>query len=108
MGEKSRKGYSFKIPLIILVRSMGERKRGRRKVMIGTVVSNKMDKTVVVAVEERVRHPIYGKFMSKKSKYKAHDEKNECVVGDKIEIEETRPLSKEKRWRVKGVVEKAL
>lgn len=87
---------------------MGEKKRGKRKVMIGMVVSNKMDKTVVVTVEQRVRHPIYGKFMLKKSKYKAHDERNECRVGDKVEMEETRPLSKEKRWRVKKVVEKAL
>jgi len=80
--------------------------RGRRKVRIGQVVSNKMDKTVVVAVETRVRHPLYGKFMRRTAKFKAHDEQN-CGEGDTVEIMETRPLSKEKRWRFVRVVEKA-
>jgi len=80
--------------------------RGRRKVRIGQVVSNKMDKTVVVAVETRVRHPLYGKFMRRTAKFKAHDEQN-CGEGDTVEIMETRPLSKEKRWRVVRIVERA-
>jgi len=81
-------------------------KRGRRKLRVGRVVSNKMDKTVVVAVETRVRHPLYGKFMRRTAKFKAHDEQN-CGEGDTVEIMETRPLSKEKRWRVVRIVEKA-
>lgn len=76
------------------------------KTFIGTVVSDKMDKTVVVAVERMFIHPIYKKIVREKKKYKAHDEKNECKVGDKVMIEETRPLSKEKRWAVKQIVEK--
>jgi small subunit ribosomal protein S17 len=80
--------------------------RGRRKVRVGRVVSNKMDKTVVVAVETRVRHPLYGKFMRRTAKFKAHDEQN-CGEGDTVEIMETRPLSKEKRWRVVRIVERA-
>jgi len=82
-------------------------KRGYRKTRIGTVVSDKMDKTVVVAVETRVRHPLYGKFIKKTTKFKAHDESNECNIGDKVKIMETRPVSKEKRWRLVEVVEKA-
>ncbi len=81
-------------------------KRGRRKLRVGRVVSNKMDKTVVVAVETRVRHPLYGKFMRRTAKFKAHDEQN-CGEGDTVEIMETRPLSKEKRWRVVRIVERA-
>jgi small subunit ribosomal protein S17 len=81
--------------------------RGRRKVRQGKVVSSKMDKTVVVAVETRVRHPLYGKFMRRTHKFKAHDEQNTCGDGDTVEIMETRPLSKEKRWRVVRIVEKA-
>ena len=80
--------------------------RGRRKLRVGRVVSNKMDKTVVVAVETRVRHPLYGKFMRRTAKFKAHDEQN-CGEGDTVEIMETRPLSKEKRWRVVRIVERA-
>lgn len=81
--------------------------RGLRKTRIGKVVSDKMDKTVVVAVESVVRHPLYGKTMRRTTKFKAHDETNQCRVGDKVEIMETRPLSKEKRWRVTNVLEKA-
>ncbi len=82
-------------------------KRGHRKTRIGRVVSDKMDKTVVVAVETRIRHPLYGKFIKRTTKFKAHDENNECRVGDKVKIAETRPLSREKRWRLVEIVEKA-
>ncbi|WP_406677317.1 30S ribosomal protein S17 [Moorella sp. ACPs] len=81
--------------------------RNYRKTRIGSVVSDKMDKTVVVAVENRVRHPLLGKIIRKTKKFKAHDEKNECRIGDKVKIMETRPLSKEKRWRVVEILEKA-
>ncbi|QNB47452.1 30S ribosomal protein S17 [Thermanaerosceptrum fracticalcis] len=81
--------------------------RGMRKTMIGIVVSDKMDKTVVVAIENNVRHPMYNKIMKKTKKYKAHDEENTCKVGDKVKIMETRPLSKDKRWRVAEILEKA-
>jgi len=81
--------------------------RGRRKVRSGRVVSDKMDKTVVVAVETLVRHPLYGRIVRRTSKFKAHDENNECRIGDVVEIVETRPLSREKRWRVSRVIEKA-
>lgn len=81
--------------------------RGYRKVKIGTVVSDKMDKTIVVAIENRVKHPLYGKFIKRTYKLKAHDENNECRIGDKVKVMETRPLSKEKRWRLIEVVEKA-
>ncbi len=81
--------------------------RGRRKLRTGRVVSDEMDKTVVVAIETLVRHPLYGRIMRRTAKFKAHDEENECGVGDTVEITETRPLSKEKRWRVSRVVEKA-
>ncbi len=81
--------------------------RGRRKVRVGKVVSNKMMQTVVVIVETRVRHPLYGKFMRRTSKFKAHDEKNDCGEGDTVEIMETRPISKEKCWRVVRILEKA-
>ena len=81
--------------------------RGKRKIRIGKVVSDKMDKTVVVAVETLVRHPLYGKTIKRTTKFKAHDEDNECSVGDKVKIMETRPLSKEKRWRVENILEKA-
>ena len=81
--------------------------RGRRKVRVGKVVSSKMDKTVVVAVESRERHPLYGKFMKRTTKFKAHDETNVCGDGDTVEIMETRPISREKRWRVVRIVEKA-
>ena len=82
--------------------------RNLRKVMIGTVVSNKMDKTVVVAVETSEKHKIYGKVQKRNYKLKAHDEKNECQEGDKVKVMETRPLSKDKRWRVVEIVEKAI
>lgn len=84
-----------------------EEHRGYRKSRLGTVVSDKMDKTVVVAVEARVKHPLYGKVLRRTSKVKAHDEQNECGRGDTVRIMETRPLSATKRWRVVEVVEKA-
>ena len=81
--------------------------RNLRKVMVGTVTSNKMDKTVVVAVETNVSHGVYGKTVKRTYKLKAHDEENVCQIGDKVKVMETRPLSKDKRWRVVEVVEKA-
>ena len=81
--------------------------RNLRKVMIGKVVSDKMDKTVVVAVETGYKHPLYGKIMNRTFKLKAHDENNECGIGDTVKVMETRPLSKDKRWRVVEIVEKA-
>jgi len=80
--------------------------RNRRKTRVGMVVSNSMDKTVVVALEESIRHSLYGKSVKRTKNIKAHDEVNECNVGDKVRIMETRPLSKDKRWRVVKVVEK--
>ncbi|MBN2366783.1 MAG: 30S ribosomal protein S17 [Calditrichaeota bacterium] len=80
--------------------------RGNRKTRIGVVVSDKMDKTAVVAVERVVQHPVYKKFIKRTTKFKVHDEKNECQIGDKVKIEETRPLSKTKRWRVTEILEK--
>ena len=82
--------------------------RNLRKTMIGTVKSNKMDKTVVVAVERNVMHKVYGKIEKKTYALKAHDEENICQVGDKVKVMETRPLSKDKRWRVVEIVEKAI
>lgn len=82
--------------------------RNLRKTMIGTVVSDKMDKTIVVAVEDNVTHPIYKKTVKRTYKLKAHDEANECKVGDRVEVMETRPLSKDKRWRLVKIVEKAI
>jgi len=81
--------------------------RNLRKTRIGVVSSNKMDKTITVAVERKVKHPIYGKFLNKTTKFHAHDEKNECTIGDVVRIMETRPLSKTKRWRLVEVIEKA-
>ena len=81
--------------------------RNLRKVMIGTVLSNKMDKTVVVAVETSVRHKVYGKTVKRRYKLKAHEEENACQIGDKVKVMETRPLSKDKRWRVVEITEKA-
>jgi small subunit ribosomal protein S17 len=81
--------------------------RNLRKTRIGVVSSNKMDKTVVVAVERKVQHPIYGKFLKKTTRFHAHDEKNECSIGDTVRIMESRPLSKTKRWRLVEIVEKA-
>ena len=80
--------------------------RGRRKVRIGRVVSNKMDKTIVVAVEDFVRHELYNKPVKRTKKFKAHDENNECRIGDRVKIMENRPLSKDKRFRLVEVVEK--
>ena len=82
--------------------------RGLRKRQIGTVVSNKMDKTVVVSIERIVQHPIYKKYVRRRGKYVAHDAQNICGIGDKVMIVETRPLSKTKRWRVREIMEKAL
>jgi small subunit ribosomal protein S17 len=81
--------------------------RGNRKVREGLVISDKMDKTVVVAVEDRVQHPLYGKTIRRTQKYKAHDEVNSCGVGDRVLLMETRPLSATKRWRVVEILEKA-
>ena len=80
--------------------------RNLRKVMVGTVTSDKMDKTVVVAVETSVRHDVYGKTVKRTYKLKAHDENNECNIGDTVKVMETRPLSKDKRWRLVEIVEK--
>ena len=85
-----------------------ENSRNLRKTMVGTVVSDKMDKTIVVAVETRVKHPIYKKTVKRTYKLKAHDEENSCKVGDVVKVMETRPLSKDKRWRLVEVVEKAV
>ncbi len=82
--------------------------RNLRKVMVGTVVSDKMDKTVVVAVQTNVKHDMYGKIVKRTYKLKAHDEENKCGVGDKVKVMETRPLSKDKRWRVVEIMEKAV
>jgi small subunit ribosomal protein S17 len=81
--------------------------RNLRKTRTGVVSSNKMNKTITVAVERKVKHPIYGKFVKKTSKFHAHDEKNECAVGDIVRIMESRPMSKTKRWRLVEIVEKA-
>jgi small subunit ribosomal protein S17 len=81
--------------------------RNSRKVIIGKVLSNKMEKTIVVSVERKVMHPKYGKFIKMTSKFKAHDEKNECAIGDIVRVMETRPLSKDKRWRLVEIIEKA-
>ena len=81
--------------------------RGMRKTRIGVVVSDKMDKTIVVAIRTRVKHPLYGKIMNRTSKIKAHDEENQCGIGDTVKIMETRPLSKDKRWRLVEIIEKA-
>jgi small subunit ribosomal protein S17 len=80
--------------------------RNRRKTKVGMIVSDKMDKTIVVAVEDFVRHSLYGKAVKKTNKFKAHDENNECNTGDKVRIMETRPLSKDKRWRLVNIIEK--
>jgi small subunit ribosomal protein S17 len=80
--------------------------RNLRKTKLGVVSSNKMDKTITVSVERKVKHPLYGKFVKKSTKFHAHDEKNECSIGDTVRIMETRPLSKLKRWRLVEIVEK--
>ena len=81
--------------------------RNLRKVRVGYVVSDKMDKTVVISIEDNVKHPVYGKIIKRTLKVHAHDEENTCGIGDKVEIMETRPLSKTKRWRIVRVIEKA-
>lgn len=81
--------------------------RKLRKTLTGVVVSDKMDKTIVVAIDDYTKHPIYNKIIKRTKKYKAHDEENACQIGDKVKIMETRPLSKEKRWRVTSIIEKA-
>ena len=81
--------------------------RGMRKTRVGVVVSDKMDKTITIAVKYRVRHPLYGKIMNRTTKIKAHDEKNECDIGDTVRVMETRPLSRDKRWRLVEIIEKA-
>ena len=81
--------------------------RNLRKTRVGKVVSDKMDKTIVVAILDNVKHPLYGKVIKRTIRLKAHDEKNECNVGDTVSIMETRPLSKDKRWRVVSIIEKA-
>ena len=81
--------------------------RNLRKTRVGMIVSDKMDKTVVVAIVDNVKHPLYKKIIKRTVKVKAHDEKNECKIGDRVQIMETRPLSKDKRWRVTNIVEKA-
>ena len=86
---------------------MTENTRAFRKTRIGTVLSDKMDKTIVVAVEDSYRHPLYKKTMKRTYKLKAHDENNECGIGDTVEVMETRPLSKDKRWRLINIIEKA-
>ena len=87
--------------------SMNEEGKVERSLM-GRVVSNKMDKSIVVLMERQVQHPVYGKFIKRSKKYHVHDENNECREGDKVEVMETRPLSKDKRWRVVRIVEKAI
>ena len=81
--------------------------RNLRKERIGVVASNKMDKTIVVLIERRTKHPIYGKFVKKSTRFFAHDEKNECNIGDTVRIMETRPMSKNKRWRLVEIIERA-
>ena len=81
--------------------------RKLRKTRVGVVTSDKMDKTVVVTIQDRVKHPLYNKIVDKSVKYKAHDENNECGVGDKVQIMECRPMSKDKNWRVVEIIEKA-
>lgn len=84
-----------------------ELKRNLRKQRVGIVTSNKMEKTITVSVERRIKHPIYGKFVKSTKKFTAHDEKNECNIGDKVCIMETRPMSKKKRWRLVEILERA-
>jgi 30S ribosomal protein S17 len=86
---------------------MEELKRGYRKTRVGTVVSDKMDKTIVVAIKTKVRHPLYGKMVNRTRKFKVHDEENQCGIGDTVRIMETRPISKDKRWRLAEIIEKA-
>ncbi|APG24186.1 MAG: 30S ribosomal protein S17 [Syntrophotalea acetylenica] len=80
--------------------------RGNRKTRVGVVISDKMDKTVVVRVDQMVKHPVYKKFIKRRVTFKAHDEENRCNIGDKVSVVETRPLSRDKRWRVREILEK--
>lgn len=82
------------------------KERGNKKLLVGVVISDKMDKTVVIKVDNIVKHPVYMKYIKRSAKYKAHDEQNECVAGDRVMIVESRPLSKDKRWRVREILEK--
>ena len=86
---------------------MSENRTSRRKTRVGKVISDKMDKTIVVAVEDRVAHPLYKKIVKRTFKLKAHDENNECSIGDRVRVMETRPLSKDKRWRLVEIIDKA-
>lgn len=86
---------------------MEEKQRNLRKQRIGVVASNKMDKSITVSVERRLKHPMYGKFVKKTSKFMVHDENNDCNIGDTVRIMETRPLSKSKRWRLVEIIERA-
>ena len=86
---------------------MNEMRTTSRKTRVGKVVSDKMDKTVVVAIKDNVKHPLYKKIMKRTVKFKAHDEENACGIGDKVQVMETRPLSKDKHWRVVEIIEKA-
>jgi small subunit ribosomal protein S17 len=88
--------------------SKDNKQTSRKKVLIGTVTSNKMNKTIVVTVERRLKHPLYGKFLTKSKKYKAHDEKNVCSIGDTVKIMECRPISKEKKWRFVETIKKVV
>lgn len=88
--------------------TMAEKDRGQRRVLVGRVASDKMDKTVVVEVQRRLIHPVYKKFVKRRRRYMAHDEKNDCRVGDKVEIREERPRSRNKRWMVTKVVERGV
>ena len=81
--------------------------RNKRKERVGTVVSDKMDKTIVIAVTEHIRHPLYKKYIKRTSKMKAHDEHNECGIGDRVRVMETRPMSRDKRWRLVEIIEQA-
>ena len=84
-----------------------EEQRGYRKTRVGVVVSDKMEKTIVVAIKTKVRHPLYGKMVNRTRKFKVHDEENRCGIGDTVRIMETRPISKDKRWRLVDIIEKA-
>jgi len=86
---------------------VADKKRGNRKVRVGVVVSNKMDKTLVAAIETLVKHKLYGKYIKRTTKLKAHDEENICQVGDRVKVMETRPLSRHKRWRLVEIIERA-
>jgi len=84
------------------------KQRGMRRKLIGIVVSDKMDKTIVVVVERLIKHPLYKKYIKRRSRFKAHDKNNECSIGDTVQITESRPLSKTKRWRMSNIVKKAI